>query len=110
MSNPLSLPEPGNLETLNIIAECLRYHDQRYFQQDQPEISDEDYDRLRAKFDRLAERFDQAASRYPDLMQRVGAGLGTGHRLDPASHRKARSRKPDGKLAHPQSRGPAKLP
>ncbi len=64
----------------------IRYHDERYFGLDQPEISDADYDALVRELRRLeAEHPDLVSADSPT--RRVGAGSGGGATFDPVVHR-----------------------
>src|SRR4029079_5702545 len=54
------------------LAEEIASHDQRYYQEDAPTVSDAEYDRLRQRYGAIEARFPQL--RTPDsLTQRVGA-------------------------------------
>src|SRR4029078_4489194 len=54
------------------LAEEIASHDQRYYQEDAPTVSDAEYDRLRQRYGAIEARFPQL--RTPaSLTQRVGA-------------------------------------
>ena len=64
------------------LAESLRYHDQLYFAQDAPEISDAEYDRIRRSLIELEERFPEL--RTPDSpTQRIGSAAAPGFATAP---------------------------
>lgn len=59
------MSSPAGLEDLTALAEQLRYHDQRYYGQAEPDISDAAYDDLRARYDQLADELGLSeAERY----------------------------------------------
>ncbi len=56
------MPSPSDLQTLE---SQLRHHDERYYRQATPEISDADYDELRDRYDRMADELGiSPAERY----------------------------------------------
>lgn len=66
-------------ETLAQLAYQLRYHDERYHRQDQPEISDAEYDALRLRYQQLAARFpDLLPADAPPVAALIGAEPATG--------------------------------
>ena len=61
------------MDELNALAEQLRYHDQRYYAQAEPEIDDAAYDALRRRYDKLADELGVAAG------DRYTKGVGDDH-------------------------------
>ncbi len=59
------------------LAEEIYHHDKLYHQKDAPEISDAEYDRLRANYKKLHEQFPELAPKN-DPEKKVGAAPATG--------------------------------
>ncbi|MDA1309793.1 MAG: NAD-dependent DNA ligase LigA, partial [Proteobacteria bacterium] len=62
---------------LSALAAEIAYHDARYHGQDDPEISDADYDALRRRFEAIAERFPSLAKTLAPTIS-VGAAPAAG--------------------------------
>ena len=60
------------LKRIAELRELIEYHNRRYYQLDDPEISDYDYDRLMRELTELEERFPDV-DRTASPTQRVGA-------------------------------------
>jgi DNA ligase (NAD+) len=71
------LAEAEALADLQELAELIAYHDRLYHEQDQPEISDADYDALRQRHADIEARFPHLA-RSDSPAQRVGAAPAVG--------------------------------
>ncbi|TVR17629.1 MAG: hypothetical protein EA401_00335, partial [Planctomycetota bacterium] len=65
--------EGDTLANLHDLAEQLRQHDQRYYSQAQPSISDAEYDALRRSYDELADSLGIA------LEERYTSSVGDDH-------------------------------
>ena len=61
-----------DLKTIAELRKAIEYHNQRYYQQDAPEISDAEYDRLMRELQALEERYPEEYSAASPT-QRVGA-------------------------------------
>ena len=70
-----SLSADQAAEELARLAREIAHHDRLYYQQDAPELSDADYDALRARNDALEARFPDLV-RADSPTRRVGAGVG----------------------------------
>jgi DNA ligase (NAD+) len=83
MPADLTRKEPAELnifeaeEVLAALAVEIAHHDERYHGQDDPEISDAEYDALRRRFDAIAERFPSIARTLAPSTA-VGAAPATG--------------------------------
>ncbi len=72
-----SLSSSEEKEELQRLADEITYHDRRYHQEDAPEISDSEYDRLRLRYKTLKKKFpEQTLENDPD--NRVGFNPGEG--------------------------------
>jgi DNA ligase (NAD+) len=65
------------MEELAHLAEAVAYHDERYHQQDAPEVSDAEYDALRRRNDEIEERFPNLV-RQDSPTNRVGFQVADG--------------------------------
>jgi|WetSurMetagenome_2_1015567.scaffolds.fasta_scaffold10372_8 DNA ligase (NAD+) len=63
---------PQALKRISELRDLIEYHNRRYYQLDDPEISDYDYDRLMRELTELEERFPDV-DRTASPTQRVGA-------------------------------------
>jgi DNA ligase (NAD+) len=59
------------------LAELIAYHDQLYYEKDQPELTDADYDSLRQRNNAIEERFPELV-RFNSPSRRVGAAPAAG--------------------------------
>lgn len=71
------LSEPEALAELKELAELIAYHDRLYHEQDQPEITDADYDALRQRNAAIEARFPELV-RPDSPSQRVGGAPAAG--------------------------------
>ena len=72
------------LKRIDELRDTINYHNRRYYQFDDPEISDVDYDRLMQELIRLEERFADSIDLTDSPTQRVGAR--PLEKFEPVSH------------------------